>query len=72
MPRRRVRPAGGASPRVIDLAIRTVHEQPAVRGDRVAAASARLASGHRPTAEAVADMAVADMALRRAACERVR
>jgi hypothetical protein len=65
--RHRTRPDHGAGPLVIDLAVRTVFDQPAVRIDRVAAASARLAAGHRPSAEAVADAA-----LRRAACERLR
>ncbi|HET6951345.1 MAG TPA: hypothetical protein VFI47_13270 [Acidimicrobiales bacterium] len=46
---------------MVDLAIRTVDEQPTVRIDRVAAASARLAAGH-PPAEAVADLALRDAA----------
>jgi hypothetical protein len=64
--RHHTRPVHGAGPLVIDRAVRTVDDQPAVRLDRVAAASARLAAGHRPSAEAVADAA-----LRRAACERL-
>lgn len=58
---RRSRPACTVSPLVVDLAIRTVDEQPTVRIDRVAAASARLAAGH-PPAEAVADLALRDAA----------
>lgn len=65
--RNRTRPVHGAGPLLIDLAVRTVDGLPSVRLDRVAAASARLAAGHRPSAEALADAT-----LRRAACERLR
>lgn len=65
--RHHTHPVHAAGPLVIELAVRTVDDQPAVRLDRVAAASARLAAGHRPSAEAVADAALC-----RAACERLR
>jgi hypothetical protein len=48
----------------IDLALRTIDELPTIRIDLVEAASARLAAGERPSAEAIADMAI-----RRATCD---
>ena len=66
--RRSVRPRSSltavATPMTIDLALRTIDELPTIRIDLVEAASARLAAGERPSAEAIADMAI-----RRATCD---
>jgi hypothetical protein len=51
----------------IDRALRTIDALPPVRVALVAAASARLAAGDRPSADAVADMAI-----RRATCDLLR
>jgi hypothetical protein len=73
-PPRRPRHAGSGaaavhsvSPLTIDLALRTIGDQPPVRVGLVEAASARLDAGDRPSAEAVADMAI-----RRATCDLLR
>jgi len=61
------RPSSGlmvTSPRTIDRALRIIDGLPPVRVELVAAASARLAAGERPSSEAIADMAI-----RRAACD---
>lgn len=55
------------SPMTIDRALRTIDTLPPVRVALVAAASARLAAGDRPSADAVADMAI-----RRATCDLLR
>lgn len=47
-----------ATPVIIDLALRTIDELPPVRLDLVDAVSARLAAGERPSAEAIAEMAI--------------
>lgn len=69
--RRAVRPGGSAvasaSPMTIELALRTIDEQPPIRIHLVEAAATRLATGDRPTPDAVAEMA-----LRRATCDRLR
>jgi hypothetical protein len=69
--RRSVRPASsltsGATPMTVELALRTIHELPPVRIHLVEAAAARLAAGERPTSAAIADMAI-----RRAACDLLR
>jgi hypothetical protein len=62
-----VRPSAalmGTSPRTIDRALRVIESLPPVRVELVAAASARLAAGERPSSEAIADMAI-----RRATCD---
>jgi hypothetical protein len=51
----------------IELALRTIDEQPPVRVHLVEAAAARLAAGDRPTPEDVAEMAI-----RRATCDCLR
>jgi hypothetical protein len=51
----------------VELALRTIHELPPVRIHLVEAAAARLAAGERPTSAAIADMAI-----RRAACDLLR
>lgn len=63
------RPAGAltaTSPLTIDAALRLIEAQPPVRVELVDAASARLATGDRPTAEQIADAA-----LREARCDLV-
>ena len=55
------------SPNVLDLVIREVEGQGPVRIELVEAASARRAAGIWPTPDEVADMAI-----RRAACDRLR
>jgi hypothetical protein len=55
------------SPVLIDLVLREVEGQGPVRIELVAAASARRAAGEWPTADEVAEMA-----LRRAVCDRLR
>jgi hypothetical protein len=57
----------GASPMTIDLALRAIDALPPVRIHLVEAASARLAAGERPSADAIAEMAI-----RRAVCDRLR
>jgi hypothetical protein len=47
-----------ATPVIIDLALRAIDELPPVRLDVVDAASTRLAAGERPSAEAIAEMAI--------------
>ena len=67
---RSVRPSSSlmsATPMSIDLALRTIDELPPIRIHLVEAASARLAAGERPSAEAIADMAI-----RRATCDMLR
>jgi hypothetical protein len=62
-----VRPSSSlmrTSPRTIDRALRVIETMPPVRVELVAAASARLAAGERPSSEAIADMAI-----RRATCD---
>jgi hypothetical protein len=62
-----VRPSSSlmaTSPRTIDRALRIIEALPPVRVELVAAASARLAAGERPSSEAIADMAI-----RRATCD---
>jgi hypothetical protein len=62
-----VRPSSSlmaTSPRTIDRALRIIDALPPVRVELVAAASARLAAGERPSSEAIADMAI-----RRATCD---
>ena len=54
----------GTSPRTIDRALRIIETLPPVRVELVAAASARLAAGERPSSEEIADMAI-----RRATCD---
>ena len=49
----------------IDHALRLIDELPRVRVHLVEAAIARLAAGRRPSSEAIADMAI-----RRAGCDR--
>jgi hypothetical protein len=56
-----------ASPMTIELALRTIDEQPPVRVHLVEAAAARLAAGDRPSPEDVAEMAI-----RRATCDCLR
>jgi len=66
--RRRSRgPAAGISPCTLDRVLRHIDDLPPVRRERVAAVSARRAAGIRPSSEAIADAA-----LRRAACDRLR
>jgi hypothetical protein len=60
-------PATRPSPVVIDLVLREVEGQGPVRIKLVEEASARRAAGQWPTADEVADMA-----LRRAVCDRLR
>ncbi|HET9611981.1 MAG TPA: hypothetical protein VFP06_20365 [Acidimicrobiales bacterium] len=55
------------SPMTIERALRTIDALPRVRVALVEAASARLAAGERPSADAVADMAI-----RRATCDLLR
>ena len=55
------------SPMTIQRALRTIDAQPRVRVALVEAASARLAAGERPSADAVAEMAI-----RRATCDLLR
>jgi hypothetical protein len=55
------------SPMTIERALRTIDALPPVRVALVAAASARLAVGERPSADAVAEMAI-----RRATCDLLR
>ena len=62
----RGRPVARPAPRVIDLVVRTVDGQD-LRIELVQAASARRAAGEWPSADEVAEMA-----LRRAACDRLR
>jgi hypothetical protein len=54
----------GVSPLTLDRTLQTIAHLPPVRAELVAAASARLAAGQRPSAEAIADMAI-----RRATCD---
>jgi hypothetical protein len=54
------------SPRTIERALLIIDGQPPVRIELVAAASARLAAGERPTSAAIADRAI-----RVAACDLV-
>jgi hypothetical protein len=54
----------GVSPLTVDRTLHTIAHLPPVRAELVAAASARLAAGQRPSAEAIADMAI-----RRATCD---
>jgi hypothetical protein len=51
----------------VDRALRLIDELPRVRVHLVEAAIARLAAGRRPSSEAIADMAI-----RRAGCDRPR
>ncbi|HEX6417583.1 MAG TPA: hypothetical protein VFZ77_03775 [Acidimicrobiales bacterium] len=51
----------------IERALRTIDALPRVRVALVEAASARLAAGERPSADAVAEMAI-----RRATCDLLR
>ena len=60
-------PGSRPSPVVVDLVLREVEGVGPVRIELVQAASARRAAGEWPTADEVADMA-----LRRAVCDRVR
>lgn len=46
------------SPLTIDAALRIIEAQPSVRIELVDAASARLATGSRPTSEQIADRAI--------------
>ena len=48
------------SPHTIERALRILDGQPQVRVELVAAASARLAAGERPSSEAIADRVVRD------------
>ncbi|HEX6420033.1 MAG TPA: hypothetical protein VFZ77_16145 [Acidimicrobiales bacterium] len=59
--------AVSVSPMTIDRALRTISAQPRIRVALVEAASARLAAGERPSADAVAEMAI-----RRATCDLLR
>jgi hypothetical protein len=66
--RRRVRrPVPGPGPRTVERAMRRIDRLPATRVELVAAASARRDRGERVPADAIADAA-----LRRAACDRLR
>ena len=65
--RRPRRPASLPSPVFVDLVVRIAEDQPPLRIELVQAATARRAAGEWPSA-----YEVADMALRRAACDRVR
>jgi hypothetical protein len=65
--RRSRRPVSLPSPVFVDLVVRVADDQPPLRIELVEAASARRAAGEWPSA-----YEVADMALRRAACDRVR
>lgn len=65
--RRARRPIVGPGPRTVDRVMRRINRLPATRVELVAAASARRARGERVPAEAIADAA-----LRRAACDRLR
>jgi hypothetical protein len=60
-------PGDRPDPRVLDLVLREVEGQGHVRIDLVRAATARRDAGQWPTADEVADMAV-----RRAICDRLR
>lgn len=68
---RRTRPSSSltscATPMTIELALRAIDDMPPVRVHLVEAAAARLAAGDRPSADAIADMAI-----RRATCDLVR
>jgi len=55
------------SPMTIERALRTIDALPPVRVALVEAASARLAAGERPSADAVAEMAI-----RRVTCDLLR
>ncbi len=66
-PGRRARPRAGVSPRTIELALQHIDDLPPVRVEVVAAASARLAVGDRPSPDEIADAT-----LRRATCDRLR
>lgn len=57
-PRRPAAAVLSVSPMTIDRALRTIDAMPPIRVSLVEAASARLAAGERPTAEAVAEMAI--------------
>jgi hypothetical protein len=54
----------GVSPLTLDRTLHTIAHLPPVRAELVAAASARMAAGRRPSSEAIADMAI-----RRATCD---
>jgi hypothetical protein len=54
----------GVSPVTLDRTLHTIAHLPPVRAELVAAASARLAAGQRPSSEAIADMAI-----RRTTCD---
>ena len=63
----RRRPGVKISPHVLDLILKEVEGQGPVRIDLVRSAEARREAGEWPTADEVADMA-----LRRAVCDRLR
>lgn len=63
LPRHATRPSSGVmatSPRTIERALRIIDGQPPVRVELVAAATARLAAGDRPSSAAIAERAVRD------------
>lgn len=60
-------PLHTVSPLLIDRVLHAIDDLPPLRVELVAAASARLAAGERPSAEAIADMAI-----RRAAVDQLR
>lgn len=64
--RRRGHPSRGVSPLTVDAAVGLADRSGRVRGEQVAAARARLAAGHDPSPEAVAEMMI-----RRAICDRL-
>lgn len=57
------------SPLTLERALRTIDALPPVRPDVVAAVSARRAAGERPSAEAVADRALVEVAALGASCD---
>lgn len=59
-PGRPAPPLGTTSPRTVEAAVRVVQAQPAVRSALVEGASARLATGCRPTSRQIADSVVAE------------
>jgi hypothetical protein len=64
--RRRARPTSTVSPRTLDRALATIGDTPAVRPGAVATARRRVARGDHPASHDVAEMVV-----RRAACDRL-
>jgi hypothetical protein len=65
--RRWRRPVAAAAPAPVELVLRNLADLPTTRVEVIQAASGRLAAGQLPSADAVAEMA-----LRRAICDRLR